>query len=186
MKTLVVGGTQDFGKGVTEGLGDGAYGIGRSNGFDLCDPTAFSKVVTMASEYDAVVVIAHANNIQPKLVEEITIDWLEKNHGGYLFCLGSTAVYHEKYDRHHRVWSYLRNKEGLKLLSKYIGEQVAKSEVKMRFTNLQVGRLDNEKGRSSPGFKIGIKPNEVAGIIRYLLDTPQHLCIHEMYIDPKY
>ena len=186
MKILVVGGTQDFGKGVTEFLGEEAFGIGRSNGYDLCDPQIFSKVVKMSSEYDAVVVVAHAKNVQPRLVEKIAIDWLERNHHGYLFCMGSTAVYHENYDRHHRVWDYLRNKEGLKLLTKYIADQVANSEVKMRFTNLQVGRLDNERGRMAPRFKIGIKPEEVGGIIRYLLDTPQHLCIHEMYIDPKY
>ncbi|MCB9086148.1 MAG: hypothetical protein H6624_17540 [Bdellovibrionaceae bacterium] len=186
MKILVVGGTQDFGKGVTEYLGPEAFGIGRSNGFDVCDRSVFKKIVEMSREYQAVVVVTNANNLQPELVEEIAIDWLERNHDGYLFCLGSTAVYHEKYDRDHRVWNYLRSKEGLRLLSKYIGEQVSKREVKMRFTNIQVGRLDNEKSRSKPGFRVGLKPEEVGSVVRFLLDTPKHLCVHEVYMDPKY
>ncbi|MCB0367683.1 MAG: hypothetical protein KDD68_19935, partial [Bdellovibrionales bacterium] len=70
MKILVVGGTQDFGKGVTEYLGPEAFGIGRSNGFDVCDRSVFKKIVEMSREYQAVVVVTNANNLQPELVEE--------------------------------------------------------------------------------------------------------------------
>ncbi|MCC7403385.1 MAG: hypothetical protein IT288_03220 [Bdellovibrionales bacterium] len=186
MKTLVVGGTQDFGLGLTQFLGEKAFGIGRTNGYDLTKSEVIDRVVAMSKEYEVVVVVANAKNRQPEVVEKIALEWIASDHPGYLICLGTSAVYHDKYDREPSVWSYLRMKQGLSLLTKYIGWQVTNENVKMRFTNIQVGRLDNQAARSRGPFKTGIKSEEVGRIIRFLIDTPRHLCIHELVIDPKY
>ncbi|MCB0367337.1 MAG: hypothetical protein H6624_05545 [Bdellovibrionaceae bacterium] len=186
MKILVVGGTQDFGKGLTEFFGDEAYGIGRTNGYDISNPTDVKRIVALSRDYQVVVVVAFCDDHQAELVEKLAVDWLERNHDGYLICLGSTAVYHVKYHRAPSMWSYLRAKEGLRLLGEYISHQTRKDEVKMRFTNIQVGNLDNEKSRKSkPHFKRGIQPSELGQVIHNLVHSPPHLCVHEMVLDIK-
>ena len=184
MKTLVVGGTKDFGAEVTKYLGPNSMGIGRTNGFDVSVRETRNRIVEMSLEYERVVVVV--SKYQSELVEAISFKWLEKNHDGYLICFGTTAIYHDQYKRPLKELSYLRGKAGLQLLSRYIGEKVAVENVRMRFTNIQLGKLDNAKARAKEGFKIGVKSKEVCDLIQYLSGMPSHLCCHELFLDPKY
>lgn len=185
MKILVVGGTQDFGKGLTEFFGKDAFGIGRTNGYDISNPADVKRIVSMARDYQVVIVVASFEHYQAEVVEKIAIDWLERDHDGYLICLGSTAVYHVKYHRPPEMWSYMRAKEGLRILGEYISHQTRQEQVRMRFTNIQLGNLDNEKSRQKPHFKRGIQPSELGQIVLDLIRMPSHLCLHELALDVK-
>jgi len=184
MKTLVVGGTQDFGKAITDYFD--AYGIGRSNGFDIDHSEKRTEIVNLSLEYDLVVIVTNGGNCQSILTEEMAIKWLEDNHDGYLMCLGSTAIYHDTYKRPTNFWKYIREKEGLKALTRYVTKKVADHRTSMRFTNLQVGRLDNEKARKRENFRVGLQSQYICELINFLYNSPKDLNVHELFVDPKY
>ncbi|MEM7646685.1 MAG: hypothetical protein AAF203_07240, partial [Pseudomonadota bacterium] len=95
MKTLVIGGTKDFGLEVTDFFAPESTGIGRSNGYDISSEEIRKKIISESLNYDLVIALASGNNHQGVMVEEIAIRWLTENHSGYLISFGSTAIFHD-------------------------------------------------------------------------------------------
>lgn len=186
LKKLIIGGSNDFGKQLTELLQPHAVGIGRSTGHDIRDPEIRSKIVRDSTNYDLVLLFTFVNTAQAELAEKMALHWLEMKHDGHIIAFGTTAIYHENFKQDETHWNYLRHKSALQALGKLITHEVAMESNPMRYSTLHVGRLDNEKARAKSNFGKALRPEEVFSAIEFLANQPKNINIHELYLDPKY
>ncbi len=185
-KKLIVGGTNDFGKKICELMQPNAEGIGRSNEFDISSPEARNQIVKMSTDYDILLLLTFGDMAQSTLAEKLAIHWIDQKHDGHLIVIGTTAIFHDKFDRPKDQWGYLREKSALQTLGKYASKKAANAANPFRYTTLHVGRLDNIKAKQKSNSTNALQAQDVYEAIEFVATRPKNTNIHELYIDPKY
>lgn len=152
----------------------------RATGHDLCSDDGRNAFVEMSLGYDVVINSAALWRFnQSVLLEKLHTRWLEMGKKGHIISLGSTA----DTGTSGKSWLYPIEKKALRDLSRNLS-YMAIGDCGIRVSYVSLGYVATPKVETKHPFKRKLQPNEVANLIKWVIDTPSHLNLNEISIDP--
>ena len=151
-------------------------------GHDLCEREVQADVATMALEHDVFINCSALWRFnQTLLLQAVFKKCVEENHTIHIVNIGSTVERVTK----GRVSNYGHDKEALKNQShEYSLSTVWDPNLKPRCTYISFGTMPTPNAVKQHPDRKKIELHEVAGYIKWIIDQPRHLHVHEISIDP--
>ncbi len=184
MKILITGKKTYGVAGALNKLYPGSTFISRNEtGHDLCTREAQKDVAEIALEHDVFINCSALWRFnQTLLLQEVFKRCHEEKHPIHIINIGSTIERVTK----GRVSNYAHDKEALKNQShEYSLSAVWNPNMVTRSTYLSFGTMPTPNAMEQHPDRKKISLSEVAGYIKWVVDQPVHLHIHEVSIDPR-
>jgi NADP-dependent 3-hydroxy acid dehydrogenase YdfG len=184
MKILITG---KRGYGVASALYEhypDATFIGRNeSGHDLCEREVQTDVAEIALDHDVFINCSALWRFnQTLLLQAVFKRCHEERHAIHIINIGSTVERVTK----GRVSNYAHDKEALKNQShEYSLSSVWNPNMITRSTYISFGTMPTPNAIEQHPDRKKISLSEVAGYIKWVIDQPAHLHIHEISIDPR-
>jgi hypothetical protein len=181
MKVLIAG-NKDYGlaKSLYK-LYPNATFLSRSTGYNLGKHEVRNQIGAMSLEYDVFLSVSALGEFkQTLLVENIIKEWWNNNHNGYLISVGSSADTPVKGSK----WIYPVEKKALRNYMRQLSQAVSSdTPPNWKTTYISPGNLHTPRqDEKMPGVK-KLDTDEVASIIKWLIEQPKHINISELCLD---
>ena len=149
---------------------------------DLCERDVQKDVAETALEYDVFINCSALWRFnQTLLLQEVFKRCHEERHPIHIINIGSTIERVTK----GRVSNYAHDKEALKNQShEYAVSYVWNPNILPRSTYISFGTMPTPGSIEKHPNRNKISLSEVAGYIKWIIDQPVHLHVHEIAIDP--
>ncbi len=187
MKKIIVSGNQKFGlaEKIKEIYPTAAFHSRSSNGADLKNIESHIKFARESLNYDVYINCSSLSRFrQTLLLEEVYKAWSEAGHSGHIIVLGSTADTPVK----GTPWIYPIEKKALRAYCRNLsmaslgGHGSRPSGIRM--TYISPGYIDTPKMREKLPEVKKLDPAYIAGVIKWVIDQPEHINISELCMDP--
>jgi len=183
MKILITGKREYGVASALYKLYPGAMFISRNEtGHDLCKRSVHQEIAEMSLEYDIFVNCSALWRFnQTLLLQEVFKKCYDERHAIHIINISSTVERVTK----GRMSNYAHDKEALRNQShEYSLACVWGLDVITRSTYISFGTMPTPGSIEKHPDRNKISLSEVAGYIKWIIDQPVHLHIHEIAIDP--
>jgi NADP-dependent 3-hydroxy acid dehydrogenase YdfG len=184
MKILITGKRTYGVAGALNKLYPGSTFISRNEtGHDLCERKVQDEIAEIALDHDVFINCSALWRFnQTLLLQAVFKRCHEERHAIHIINIGSTVERVTK----GRVSNYAHDKEALKNQShEYSLSTVWNPNMITRSTYISFGTMPTPNAIEQHPDRKKISLSEVAGYIKWIIDQPVHLHIHEISIDPR-
>ncbi len=184
MKILITGKRTYGVAGALNKLYPGSTFISRNEtGHDLCERKVQDEIAEIALDHDVFINCSALWRFnQTLLLQAVFKRCHEERHAIHIINIGSTVERVTK----GRVSNYAHDKEALKNQShEYSLSSVWNPNMITRSTYISFGTMPTPNAIEQHPDRKKISLSEVAGYIKWIIDQPVHLHIHEISIDPR-
>lgn len=155
--------------------------LSRSTGYNLGKLETRQRVAEMSLEFDVLLLVSALGDFnQTQLLKEVVLKWQEKNHGGYIIAIGSSADTPVK----GTSWIYPVEKRALRAYCRQLSQLVASdSPPNWKVTYLSPGNLHTPKQDEKLPLVPKLDCGYVAKTVAWLIDQPRDVNISELCLD---
>jgi hypothetical protein len=185
MRILITGNpTKDITKSIYAIYPD-AHTVSRSPeatySMDLADQVEIHKLATISLDYDVFVNCALIPNFgQTRILQAVWTEWKANQHPGHIISFGSAVDYYYRPDNR----LYPIEKRSLRDLNRSLSKHVVWFDSKIRTTYLSFGGVETDKTMRQWGHFKHHTPEEIAGYLQWVINTPDTVNIDELHMTP--
>ncbi len=163
------------------GLNPEAMFASRSNGYDLTHHKGLIDFAEYSLGFDVLINSSALHEFwQTKLLYKVWERWKAENHPGQIINIGSTIDWSQRA----RAWLYSIEKKALMDGSQELGGLGVWDHSNIRITYLSYGSLNTPKVANKHPERTLMDMNLAASYIQYIIDSPAHVNINVLHVDP--
>lgn len=184
-KILITGNpTKDITKSIIE-LYPTAHTVSRSiestYQLDLSSNNNIAKLASISLDYDVFVNCALIPNFgQTLILQAVWTEWKSNKHQGHIISFGSAVDYYFRPDNR----LYPVEKRALRDLNRSLTKHVNWYDSKIRCTYFSFGGVDTEKTIKQWDHYQHFKSEDIAGYLRWIIESPETANIDEIHMTP--